>query len=36
MYYRAEGDKEEGSRTRLGVRPKIQDLNRTINFLDPR
>jgi hypothetical protein len=36
MYYRAKGDQTKGSRTCLGVRPEIQDPNRSIKFLDPR
>jgi hypothetical protein len=36
MYHRAERDQEEGNRTRLGIRSKIQDLNRLIDVSDPR
>jgi hypothetical protein len=36
MYYRAERDQAEGSRTRLGIRSKIQDLNRPTEFSNPR
>jgi hypothetical protein len=36
MYYRAKQDQTEGGRTCMGVRSKIQDLNRSIVFSDPR
>jgi hypothetical protein len=36
MYYINEGDQEEGGRICLGIRLEIQNLNRPIDFLDPR
>jgi hypothetical protein len=36
MHYRTEGDQAESRRAYLGVRSKVQDLNKPINFSDPR
>jgi hypothetical protein len=36
MYYKAKRDQVEGSKTCLGVRLEIQNLNSLIDFSDPR